>query len=432
MKRPALQTNTEKSIAVLPFVNMSSDPDNEYFSDGITEEIINALTSIQGLKVIARTSSFAFKNKHVDVRTIGRQLGVKTVMEGSVRIIKNRVRITAQLVNTYDGSHWWSKNFDRQMDDIFALQDEISLLIADQIRENFGHLDLQDHLIESPTTNIEAYNLYLKGRFHQLKWNARDLIQAVNYYEKSIETDPDFALPFFGAALSTAINASWGFVDYQEGIQKADTFLHQGLALDDQGYLSYFAHGTVSLWGKWDFRSAHHYLLETVKQNPSFTDAEEGLAELFTAIGDFDQAIYHTKQILTLNPLSPNHYYTKGNIHFLQKNYLKSLECMEKALQIDPQYALAIEMIAVCFIQLKDYQKLDQHLNNYSSLEQPVACRALFKLLHPDVETDTHLETIRTDFNAYNPSNLIAWNLYLQTALGNHEMALDILEKGVG
>lgn len=430
MFRLPLQTNPEKSIAVLPFVNMSADPDNEYFSDGITEEIINALTSIQGLKVIARTSSFAFKNKHVDVRTIGRQLGVKSVLEGSVRIIKTRVRITAQLVNTTDGSHWWSKNFDRDLEDIFALQDDISLRIADQIRENFGHLDLQDHLVDSPTTNIEAYNLYLKGRFHQLKWNARDLIEAVKYYEQSIEQDPDFALPYFGAALSSAINASWGFISYGEGIQKADTFLQKGLALNDRGYLSYFAHGTVSLWGKWDFKSAHHYLLETVKRNPSFTDAEEGLAELYTAIGDFAQAMHHTRHILTLNPLSPNHYYTKGNIHFLQNDYLKALECMETALQIDPQYALAIEMIAVCYIRLKDYQKLDQFLRTYSSVEQPVACRALFKLLYPEVETGLDLETIRTDFMDY-PSSLIAWNLYLQTALGNHDIALDILEKGV-
>jgi len=141
-------SSSNKSIVVLPFVNMSADPENEYFSDGITEEIINALTTVKGLKVIARTSSFAFKNKNIDVRTIGDQLGVSTVLEGSVRKAKNRVRITVQLVSTIDGTHFWSKNFDRALEDIFALQDEISLRIADQIRENFGHLTIQDHLIE--------------------------------------------------------------------------------------------------------------------------------------------------------------------------------------------------------------------------------------------------------------------------------------------
>ena len=126
-KQAQLNSKLTKSIAVLPFVNMSSDPENEYFSDGITEEIINALTTVQGLKVIARTSCFAFKGKNLDVRVIGNQLGVNTVLEGSVRKVSNRVRVTAKLICTDDGSHLWSKNFDRELEDIFALQDEISL-----------------------------------------------------------------------------------------------------------------------------------------------------------------------------------------------------------------------------------------------------------------------------------------------------------------
>ena len=140
-----------KSIVVLPFVNMSADPENEYFSDGITEEIINALTQIQGLKVIARTSAFTFKNQQIDVRLIGKQLGVSTILEGSVRKAGKRVRITTQLINAEDGSHIWSRNFDRELSDIFVLQDEVSLLIADQIRENYGHLELPSTTTSIPT-----------------------------------------------------------------------------------------------------------------------------------------------------------------------------------------------------------------------------------------------------------------------------------------
>ena len=144
-------SSSDKSIPVLPFVNMSTDPENEYFSDGVTEEIINALTTVKGLKVIARTSSFAFKNKNIDVRSIGDQLGVSTILEGSVRKAKNRVRVTAQLISTSDGTHFWSRNFDREMEDIFALQDEISLLIADQIRENMGYLEIPSFPNTTPT-----------------------------------------------------------------------------------------------------------------------------------------------------------------------------------------------------------------------------------------------------------------------------------------
>jgi adenylate cyclase len=431
MKSQQFITYTDKSIAVLPFVNVSADPDNEYFSDGITEEIINALTTIQGLKVIARTSSFAFKNKNIDVRTIGRQLGVSTILEGSVRKVKNRIRITAQLISTNDGTHFWSKNFDRELKDIFALQDEVSLLIADQIRENFGHLNIKDHLVEVPTQNMEAYNLYLKGRYHQLKWNAEDLLKGVAYYEQSIAEDPTFDLPYFGAGLSYGINASWGFIPYQEGIQRADELLKKGLKINHQNYLGYFGRATISFWGKWDFKKGHKFFLHAIKLNPGFTDAEEGLAELYTSIGEFEKAMYHTQSILTLNPLSPNHYYTKGNIYYLAKNYEKAIEIMAKGLQIDSHFALAIEMIPLCYIHLKNYEKLDEFLHSHPQAEQPNKCRALFKLMHPDIKVAVNLEAIRSKVKEDTTASLIPWNLYLQVWLGNHELAIDIIEEGI-
>ncbi|RMG62603.1 MAG: helix-turn-helix domain-containing protein [Bacteroidetes bacterium] len=410
---------------------MSADPENEYFSDGITEEIINALTTVQGLKVIARTSSFAYKHKHIDVRTIGRQLGVHTVLEGSVRRAQNRIRITAQLINTADGTHLWSQNFDRKLEDIFALQDEISLLIADQIRENFGHLYIEDHLIGVPTQSLEAYNLYLKGRYHQLKWNARDLLKGVTYYEQSIEQDPAFALPYFGAALSYGINASWGFIPHQEGMRKAHARLTAGLHLTDQSYLGHFAQATVSFWGQWDFQKGHQHYVQAMALNPSFTDAEEGLAELYTAIGALQQAMQHSDNILILNPLSPNHYYTKGNIYYLSGEYEKAIETLEMALQIDPQFGLAIEMIALCYIHLKDAPKLEAFLRHHSQAQQPDTCKALFKLMHPDVPIDVDLEAVRSKVREEQASSLVAWNLYLQVGIGNHELALDLLEAGI-
>jgi len=420
-----------KSIAVLPFVNMSSDPDNEYFSDGITEEIINALTKIRGLKVIARTSSFAFKGKNEDVRKIGQQLGTSTVLEGSVRKVNNRVRITAQLISTEDGVHFWSKNFDRELEDIFAIQDEISLLIADQIRENYGHFDIQDHLIEAPTLNIEAYNLYLKGRYHQLRWNAIDLIQAVEYYKQSIQKDSSFALPYFGAGLCCSINAAWGFMPYNEGIKKAEQFIKEGLQIDDESYLGYFAQATLSLWGKWDFKTGYHYLTKSLTLNPSFTEAEEGLAELYTAIGGFKKAMQHTHRVLRLNPLSPNHYYTKGNIHYLSQEYEETIKSLETALQVEPNFALAIELIAVCYIHLKAYQKLDTFLQNHPQIEKPNECRALYKLMHPDENIDLNMEAIRLNLSEDHSASLIPWHLYIHVYLGNYKLALDLLEEGI-
>lgn len=420
---------TEKSIVVLPFVNMSADPENEYFSDGITEEIINALTKVQGLKVTARTSSFAFKNKNADVRTIGQQLGVATVLEGSVRKAGKKVRITAQLIQAKDGFHLWAKNFDRELEDIFAVQDEISLLIADQIRENFGHLEIQDHLINVPTQNIEAYNLYLKGRYNHLKWDAEGISNGIKYYQESIALDPNFAQPYFGIGFSFAMRASWG--SDKTLILQAEEYLEKGLALDDQSYQGHFVRATISFWAKWDFRTAHREYKKAIALNPSFTEAEEGLAELYTVIGDFEKAISHTKNILVLNPLSPNHYYTKGNILFLSRKYREALESLEAGLRVDPDFLFCIEMCQLCYIMLKDYRGLEIFLRDHPQAQRPETCRALYSLVHPDENTEVELSSVITKEKPVHGTDLFPWDLYLQVYLGHHDLALDMLTTAV-
>ena len=420
---------TEKSIAVLPFVNMSADPENEYFSDGVTEEIINALTKVQGLKVTARTSSFAFKNKNADVRMIGQQLGVATVLEGSVRKAGKNVRITAQLIQSQNGFHLWSRNFDRELEDIFAVQDEISLLIADQIRENFGHLDIQDHLINAPTRNIEAYSLYLKGRFNHLKWDGEGITNGIKYYQQAIDLDPSFALPYFGIGFSYAMRASWG--GNQDLISEAEHYLEKGFQLDDQSYQGHFARATVSFWCKWNFRKGHREYLKAMSLNPSFTEAEEGLAELYTVIGDFDKAMFHTQRILVLNPLSPNHYYTKGNILFLSRKYREALDVLEAGLRVDPNFSFCIEMIQLCYIMLKDYKSLDLFLQTHPQCQRPGTCRAVYALVHPEESVEVAIGHAGEQDQLLEGADLFSWDLYLQIYLGHHELALDMLEEAV-
>jgi adenylate cyclase len=422
-------STSNKSIVVLPFVNMSTDPENEYFSDGITEEIINALTNVKGLKVIARTSSFAFKNKNIDVRTIGDQLGVGTVLEGSVRKAKNRVRITVQLVSTNDGTHFWSKNFDRDLEDIFAVQDEISLHIADQIRENFGHLNIREHLIEAPTKNMKAYNLYLKGRYHHLMWDGPGIENAIGLYEQCVSIDPSFALPYFGLAYCYAIAGSWG--NNKDLLQMSEEKLSKGFNLDKQSYVGYFSEATLSFWGQWDFINGHKYFQKAIELNPSYTEAEEGLIELFTAVGYFEKALWHTDNILKINPLSPNHYFTKANIHYLNEDYTKALECIETSLSINPDFTQPIALKQLCLILSKDYEKLNDFLGQTHLAERPEECRVLYKLVNPEDKIDIDISRvglmIKEDFGAA----LLPWQLFLLVHLNKHEMALDFLEENI-
>ncbi|GAB5551854.1 MAG: hypothetical protein Sapg2KO_14450 [Saprospiraceae bacterium] len=408
---------------------MSADPENEYFSDGITEEIINALTTVQGLKVIARTSSFAFKNKNIDVRTIGSRLGVSTVLEGSVRKAKNRIRITAQLINTNDGTHFWSKNFDRELKDIFGLQDEVSLLIADQIRENFGHLNIQEHLIEAPTQNIEAYNLYLKGRYQHLMWDGPGIANAIELYEQCVAIDPSFTLPYFGLAYCYAMSGSWG--NDRSLLQISAVNLSKGFNLDKQSYVGCFSKATLSFWGQWDFINGHKFFLKAIELNPSYTEAEEGLCELYTAVGYFEKAHWHTDNILKINPLSPNHYFTKANIHYLNEDYPKALECIETSLSINPGFTHSIALKQLCLILLKDYEKLNDFLDQTPLAERPEECRVLYKLVNPEDKVDIDISRVSLMIKEDSGGALFPWQLFLLVHLDKHEMALDFLEENI-
>ncbi len=417
-----------KSIAILPFLNLSSDPENEYFSDGITEDIINALTRIQGLKVTARTSSFAFKGQHMDVRHIGNQLGVSTVLEGSVRKTKKRVRISAQLVQTTDGFQIWSGRFDRDIEDIFELQDEISLEIAEQIRENFGHLEIAEHLVDVPTQNVQAYNLYLKARYNHLRWDSEGIGNAMKFYPQCIEMDPNFSWPYFGAGYCHSMFGSW--TRNIDSLDIAADYINRGFELDDESFLGYYSKATLEFWGHWNFREAEKLYLRSMELNPSYTEAEEGLAELYTAIGWFDEALNHTKHILQLDPLSPNHHFTKANIHYLQKEYESALACCEAALRINPDFTHAISLKQLSLIKLARKEELTGFIEQTPMIESPKSCSMLYSLSHHSADHGIKLEEIEEVVEEEGFS-LTPWAAFLYAEFGEKEKAMQLLQQAV-
>ncbi|MEM6804787.1 MAG: helix-turn-helix domain-containing protein, partial [Bacteroidota bacterium] len=356
-------------------------------------------------------------------------LGVSTILEGSVRKVKNRVRITAQLISTDDGSHFWSKNFDRELENIFALQDEISLHIADQIRENFGHLNIQESLIEAPTKNMEAYDLYLKARYQHLLWDGQGIVNAVELYEQCVKIDPSFVLPYFGLAYSYAMYGSWG--SNKAFLQLSEENLSKGFKLDKKSYLGYFSKATLSFWGQWDFINAHVFFQKAIELNPSYTEAEEGLCELYTALGYFERAHGHVDNILKINPLSPNHYFTKANIHYLNEEYSKALECIETSLSINPDFSHSIALKQLCLILSKDYEKLSNFLDHTPLAERPEECRVLYKLVNPEEEIDIDISRISIMIKEDFEEALCPWQLFLLVHLDKYEMALDFLEENI-
>jgi adenylate cyclase len=274
----------KKTIAVLPFVNMSTDPENEFFSDGISEELINALTRIEGLQMTVRTSSFAFKGKSKDVRKIGKDLGVSAVLEGSVHKAGDRVRITAQLIDTWDGYHIFSKVYDRVLEDIFKTQDEISLEIANELRATLpGNGDKQP-LVTAPTENSEAYDSYLKGLYCWYQWTPDAVLQAVDHFQHGVDLDPEFAQAWAAMARTHTYLAAIGRLPHcGEAYGSASDAAEKAIELDPDLEDSHVA--LVRLFHNWDLPACEASFLQAMSINPDSVEVLYGYSLYLTAAG---------------------------------------------------------------------------------------------------------------------------------------------------
>lgn len=368
-----------QSIAVLPFVNMSNDSNNDYFCDGITEEIINALTKINQLKVIARTSSFAFKGKDIDIREIGKQLNVNTILEGSIKKSQEKIRITAQLIDVEDGTHYWSKKFDKELIDIFDLEDEISLAIADEIRNNFGHFEIQEHLIKQPTNNIDAYQLFLKGRSLQLKWTPESLTQAIKFYNQAIALDKNYAKAYYANLQCYGLLAMWAYMPHQEAMDLAISNLLIAKEIDTS--LPEYPLSFVGrfFWGEWDFKNAHIHINQVLAINPNHIDGLEAMTELCMALGFFDKALIYANKLLEVDPLSANNHYTLAHIYYYQGQFDKALENVNYALTLNPELELAHHLKCFCLIWLNKGEQFEEFIQDTSLKEEK---NLLFKLIN--------------------------------------------------
>jgi TolB-like protein/Tfp pilus assembly protein PilF len=332
-----------KSIAVLPFVNMSADPENEYFSDGITEELLNALTKVDGLQVTSRTSSFAFKGKNEDVRQIGKQLNVTSVLEGSVRKAGNKVRITAQLINTADGYHVWSENFDRTLEDIFEIQDEISKKITNTLREKLTQSEAQEKIVKSPTKNLDAYNLYLKGRFYHNKWTPPDANIAIKHYEEAISIEKNFALPYSGLSGSYCLLGSMGYLPADVAFPKAKEMALKSLELDANLAVSYASLGWVQFFYELDWKGAYNSYKNAIAINPDSAESHQAFGITLLVKEKYKEAIEELELAIKLDPLSQPINYSMAFVYYCAGRNDDALNQYDKVLEIDPTFKGALE-----------------------------------------------------------------------------------------
>jgi serine/threonine-protein kinase len=323
---------TERSIAVLPFRNMSTDRENDYFSDGMTEEIINALTKIEVLRVASRTSSFAFKGKDEDVRKIGAALGVRTVLEGSVRQAGRKIRVTAQLVNVEDGYHLWSDRYDREMEDVFAVQDEIARAITETLKVRLLPTD-EARLSERATENFEAYNDYLKGRYF---FNRREPIEAIREFERAIARDPQYTPAYTGLADSYCIFGFYGGISTRAAFARAREAAEKALQLDPDSSDVHVSLALVEHYYGWDFRREERELRRAIELAPRSAAPYSWLGLLLSFTRRYAEGLDMASRATKLEPLSANAQTNVAWDFFVQKKYEDAVGELRRALHIDP------------------------------------------------------------------------------------------------
>lgn len=328
---------TAKSIAVLPFVDMSPARDQEYFCDGISEEIINTLSHNSSFKVIARTSAFAFKNKETDIREIGRKLNVETLLEGSIRKSDNRLRIIAQLVRVDDGTHIWSERYDRELKDIFEVQDEISHAIMQ---------NLQLKLLGSPekpssrrhTRNIEAYNLYLKGTHCWQMLTPGGYSRASEYFREALKLDPGFAIVYAGLAAIDFVSTTYGSVPPDEAFPRAIGYVNKALEIDENLAEAYSVLGNINTFYRWDRAEAERNFRHAISINPNSPLNHIYYSFLLTCSGRSEEAISEAKTARELDPLSAYINTEVALAYSFSGDYKKAIEEYRMTLSLNPHY----------------------------------------------------------------------------------------------
>lgn len=423
-----------RSVAVLPFVNASPDPDNEYLSDGITDELIDALANVDGLRVASRTSVFALKGKPLDVRAIGALLDVSEVLEGTVRRSGQDIRITVQLTSTENGSLVWSHRYDRRLDDMFAIQDEIARTIVNTLRST-SFRDTSEQPINRGTDNINAYGLYLRGRYAWNKRTQEGVAEGIRYFEQAIASDPTYALAYTGLADSYALHIDYRNVAVHDGFKRAKQYARQALQLDDT---LAEAHTSIA-WSlfiyDWDWEAAAAEFRRAIELDPRYATAHqwyafllasqrrfsEALIEAHTAqeidsgsvsvrrsLGyvyfyarRFDQAVYHLSRAIEMNPLAEESYRVLGLIHTFSGDHDEAERVLREAMALPTAATYTRATLALALARAGNRQYAEETL------------RSLEEKLRVDYVSPVEMATV-------------------QVGLGNGDEAIDWVERALG
>jgi serine/threonine-protein kinase len=420
------------SIAVLPFTDMSPEKDQGYFAEGIAEELLNALAHIQGLRVVARTSAFALKSMNLDIREIGRMLSVKAVLEGSVRKAGNRLRVTAQLINVEDGFHLWSERYDREMADVFAIQDEISAAIVENLKVKLLAGE-KTALRRRSTDDPEAYSLYLKGLYFFARPDPESYGKALNFFRAAIDKDPNFALAHAGLAQIYGSLGVMNLAPPTEMWPKAKAALQKAFSLDEDLAEAHAVAALMAFWYEWDWDTAGRNFDRVLALNPGDAMSHGMEGWFFLNRRRFDEAIRESKKALELDPLMPLFYAWSVGLHAAAGRLDEALQEFSRALEIDPNLGLAYFHAGIAYSRkgLLD-EALDTFKKGKKLVVFPGWIEGNFGLIYvrkgQREKAELILEEMIESKNKIKSlsSTCIAW---LAGALGKFDLAFEFLDK---
>jgi len=337
-----------KCILVLPFVNLSNDPEQEYFSDGLTEELISSLARLRGMKIISRTTSMQYKGTKKDIRSIGREIGAGYIMEGSVRIQGNHLKITAQFVDADNDVYLWAESYKGNMEDIFDIQEKVSLKIVDALRIQLTGEE-KHALHKRYTDDADAYQFYLQGRYHWNKRNEPGLNMALHFFEKSIKKDESYALAWAGLADTYSLMGEYTNISRRALLSKQMAAVNRALQLDSQLPEAHISLAISLMLNEWDWKNSEKEFKLGIKLNPNYATGRHWYAEWLLYNGKFDEALHEISTAVELDPFSQGILKDKGIHFYYTRQYDKAIEIALKTLDLDPGFVPVHRLLSLAY-----------------------------------------------------------------------------------
>lgn len=416
----------------MPFINLSKDPDQEYFSDGLTEELITGLTHLDGMRVISRTTSMLYKKNQKDIKTIALETGAGYIVEGSVRTNGGNLRITAQFIDAMKDVHVWADNFTGTMDDIFDIQENVATKIVEQFRTRLS-LEDKTWTRKRYTDNAEAYRLYLKGRYYWKKRTPNGLQNAIGYFQRAIDIDANYALAWAGLADTYSLMGEFGTfsgVDYKAKTMAA---IRKALQLDGQLAEAHISLGITLMLDQWDWANAEKEFLKGIELDPSYATGHHWYSEYLLYMGRSAEALDEISLAVELDPLSQGILRDKGIFYYYNRQYNEAIDTALKTLDLEPDFAPAFRLLSLAYTELKMYDKAIEENERWTDkignrIKSDVALAYIYAASGRKEDALHLIDNLTPETLSSNDNRGMA---AVYTALGKNDTAIEWLEKSM-